>query len=58
MDKLRDENKAMREQINKSCCPNCGMATTSKDTSMNTGERQLRMENSRLKAEVETLSSV
>ncbi|KAI9161837.1 hypothetical protein LWI28_021188 [Acer negundo] len=30
MEKLRDDNKAMRETINKSCCPNCGTATTSR----------------------------
>ncbi|KAG2729052.1 hypothetical protein I3843_01G227600 [Carya illinoinensis] len=55
MDKLRDENKAMREQINKACCPNCGTATTSRDSSVTTEEQQLRIENARLKAEVEKL---
>ncbi|XP_035548052.1 homeobox-leucine zipper protein GLABRA 2-like [Juglans regia] len=55
MDKLRDENKAMREQINKACCPNCGTATTSRDASVTTEEQQLRIENARLKAEVEKL---
>ncbi|KAE7997460.1 hypothetical protein FH972_002096 [Carpinus fangiana] len=55
MEKLRDENKAMREQINKSCCPNCGTATTSRDASVTTEEQQLRIENARLKAEVEKL---
>lgn len=52
IEKLREENKAMREAINKACCPNCGMATTSRDTSMTTEEQQLRIENARLKAEV------
>lgn len=52
MEKLRDENKAMREAINKACCPNCGTATTSRDTSMNSEEQQLRIENAKLKAEV------
>ena len=52
LEKLRDENKAMRETINKSCCPNCGMATTSKEGSMTTEEQQLRIENAKLKAEV------
>ncbi|KAJ4718106.1 Homeobox-leucine zipper protein like [Melia azedarach] len=55
MEKLRDENRAMREAINKACCPNCGMATTSRDTSMTTEEQQLRIENAKLKAEVEKL---
>ncbi|KAI4381920.1 hypothetical protein MLD38_007938 [Melastoma candidum] len=55
MEKLRDENKAMRETIQKSCCPNCGSATTSKDTTLTTQEQQLRIENARLKAEVEKL---
>ncbi|XP_050380573.1 homeobox-leucine zipper protein GLABRA 2 isoform X2 [Argentina anserina] len=55
MEKLRDENKAMREKINKACCPNCGSATTSKDASLTTEEQQLRIENARLKSEVEKL---
>ncbi|CAM8999498.1 unnamed protein product [Rhodiola kirilowii] len=55
MDKLRDENKSMREIIKKSCCPNCGNATTSKDSSVTTEEQQLRIENARLKSEVEKL---
>ena len=52
MEKLRDENKAMREQINKACCPNCGTATTSREAALITEEQQLRIENARLKAEV------
>ncbi|XP_002516023.2 homeobox-leucine zipper protein GLABRA 2 [Ricinus communis] len=55
MEKLRDENKAMRETINKACCPNCGTATTSRDTSLTTEEQQLRIENAKLKSEVEKL---
>jgi|UniRef100_A0A2N9FB88 homeobox-leucine zipper protein len=55
MEKLRDENKAMREQINKAACPNCGTATTSREAAMTTEEQQLRIENARLKAEVEKL---
>ncbi|XVF24972.1 hypothetical protein REPUB_Repub13aG0173200 [Reevesia pubescens] len=58
MEKLRYENKAMRETINKACCPNCGMATTSKDGSMTTEEQQLRIENVKLKAEVEKLRTL
>lgn len=52
MEKLREENKAMRETINKACCPNCGLSTTSRDTSLTTQEQQLRIENAKLKAEV------
>ncbi|XP_021627145.1 homeobox-leucine zipper protein GLABRA 2 isoform X2 [Manihot esculenta] len=57
MEKLREENKAMRETINKACCPSCGMATTSSetDTSLTTEEHHLRIENAKLKAEVEKL---
>ncbi|XWS11935.1 hypothetical protein CRYUN_Cryun37aG0048100 [Craigia yunnanensis] len=55
LEKLREENKAMRETKNKACCPNCGMATTSKDGSMKTEEQQLRIENAKLKAELEKL---
>lgn len=57
MERLRDENKAMRETIKKACCPNCGSATTSsnRDAALTTEEQQLRIENARLKAEVEKL---
>ncbi|KAG6727877.1 hypothetical protein I3842_02G145700 [Carya illinoinensis] len=55
MEKLREENKAMREQINKACCPNCGTATTSQDAAVTTDEQQLKIENARLKTEVEKL---
>ncbi|KAF2301204.1 hypothetical protein GH714_020810 [Hevea brasiliensis] len=55
MEKLREENKAMRETINKACCPNCGMATTTRETSLTTEEQHLRIENAKLKAEVEKL---
>ncbi|CAK7356706.1 unnamed protein product [Dovyalis caffra] len=59
MDKLRDENKSMREAINRACCPNCGTATTSRDSSLTTDqEKQLRIENAKLKAEVEKLRTV
>ncbi|KAF6164417.1 hypothetical protein GIB67_025243 [Kingdonia uniflora] len=56
MDKLRDENLCMRETIKKACCPNCGFATSSKDVS-STGEQQLRIENAKLKAEIEKLQA-
>ncbi|KAL5824695.1 hypothetical protein ACOSQ3_020758 [Xanthoceras sorbifolium] len=55
MEKLRDDNKVMRETINKACCPNCGTATTSRDAALTTEEQQLRIENAKLKAEVEKL---
>ncbi|KAL9387801.1 hypothetical protein Peur_020925 [Populus x canadensis] len=58
MDKLREENKTMRETINKACCPNCGTATTSRGTALTTEEQQLRIENAKLKAEVEKLRAV
>ncbi|KAE8656974.1 Homeobox-leucine zipper protein ROC9 [Hibiscus syriacus] len=58
MEKLREENKAMREIINKACCINCGMATTTKDGSIIAEEQQLRIENAKLKAEVEKLRRV
>uniref|UniRef100_A0A1D1Y8Q0 Homeobox-leucine zipper protein GLABRA 2 n=1 Tax=Anthurium amnicola TaxID=1678845 RepID=A0A1D1Y8Q0_9ARAE len=55
MEKLREENRNMRETINKACCPNCGSLTTYKDATKTTEVQQLRLENSRLKAEIEKL---
>uniref|UniRef100_A0A2P2LIQ7 Homeobox-leucine zipper protein GLABRA 2-like n=1 Tax=Rhizophora mucronata TaxID=61149 RepID=A0A2P2LIQ7_RHIMU len=55
IDKLREENKSLRETINKSCCPNCGVATTSRDSALTAEEQQLRIENAKLKAEIEKL---
>lgn len=52
MEKLQEENKSLREMIKKACCPNCGLAISSKDTVMTSEEQQLRIENARLKAEV------
>ncbi|XP_022861561.1 homeobox-leucine zipper protein GLABRA 2-like, partial [Olea europaea var. sylvestris] len=52
MEKIREENKVLRENFKKSCCPNCGFATSGKDA---TEEQQLRIENARLKEEVEKL---
>lgn len=49
IDKLRDENKSLREAIKKQCCPNCG---STKDNITSTEDNKLRIENSRLKAEV------
>ncbi|XP_059643395.1 homeobox-leucine zipper protein GLABRA 2 [Cornus florida] len=55
MDKLRDENKSLRETIKNAACPNCGFATSSRDASATTEEQQLRIENARLKSEIEKL---
>ncbi|XP_024969955.1 homeobox-leucine zipper protein GLABRA 2 isoform X3 [Cynara cardunculus var. scolymus] len=51
MDKLRDENKMLRETIKKGTCPNCGFGSSSKDAITYTDEQQLRIENAKLKAE-------
>lgn len=53
IEKLKEKNKSLRETINKACCPNCGVPTTSRDGVMPTEEQQLRIENAKLKAEVE-----
>ncbi|GAU10988.1 hypothetical protein TSUD_112810 [Trifolium subterraneum] len=55
IEKLREKNKTLRETINKACCPNCGVPTTNKDGAMPSEEQQLRIENAKLKAEVEKL---
>ncbi|XP_061359335.1 homeobox-leucine zipper protein GLABRA 2-like [Gastrolobium bilobum] len=55
IDKLKEKNKTLRDTINRACCPNCGVATTSRDGAMPTEEQQLRIENAKLKAEVEKL---
>lgn len=55
IEKLREKNKTLRETINKACCPNCGVPTTNRDGTMATEEQQLRIENAKLKAEVERL---
>ncbi|KAI3759684.1 hypothetical protein L6452_07680 [Arctium lappa] len=55
MDKLRDENKMLRETIKKGSCPNCGFGSSSKDATTYTDEQQLRIENAKLKAEIEKL---
>ncbi|TVU35032.1 hypothetical protein EJB05_16898, partial [Eragrostis curvula] len=49
MDKLQEENRAMRELIKKpSPCPSCGVASGNE-------EHLLRLENAKLKAEIESL---
>ncbi|XP_062180833.1 homeobox-leucine zipper protein ROC9 [Phragmites australis] len=58
LEKLQEENRAMRELIRKSSdCPSCGVATSSDATAaaVVTGEQLLRLENTRLKAEMERL---
>ncbi|XP_016169615.1 homeobox-leucine zipper protein GLABRA 2 [Arachis ipaensis] len=56
IEKLKEKNKGLRETINKACCPNCGVATTStRDGAIPTEEQQLRIENAKLKAEIEKL---
>nr|XP_043615141.1 homeobox-leucine zipper protein GLABRA 2 [Erigeron canadensis] len=57
MDKVRDENKLLRETIKKGTCPNCGFGSSSKDAAANTNERQLQIENAKLKAEIEKLKT-
>lgn len=51
MDKLREENKGLREIVTKGACLNCGVPTV-KDAIISTEEQQLRIENVQLKAEV------
>ncbi|KAJ0440783.1 putative transcription factor & lipid binding HD-SAD family [Helianthus annuus] len=53
LDTLRDENKLLREMIKKGTCSNCG--SSSKDATTNNEEQQLRVENAKLKAQIETL---
>ncbi|KAL0562136.1 hypothetical protein IC582_002587 [Cucumis melo] len=60
MEKLREENQAMREMISKSSCPKgcCSASTNSLDPVFNTSDQQqqqLVTEIARLKAEVERL---
>lgn len=56
IEKLRDQNKELRETIKNNCCPNCGFASSpaGKDPMVagTGGEQQLRIENARLRAEV------
>ncbi|URE30948.1 START [Musa troglodytarum] len=51
IEKLREENRTMREKLKKGCCPNCGYTTLSNDTTITTEEQQHRIENARQKAE-------
>lgn len=53
IDKLRDENKALRESIKKQSCPNCGFGSPNREAVSGTDDQKLRIENARLKAEVQ-----
>ncbi|GAA0150294.1 homeodomain transcription factor [Lithospermum erythrorhizon] len=56
IEKLREENKGLRESIKNASCSSCGFTTSlTKDKQIGTEEKQLRMENARLKAEIEKL---
>lgn len=52
MNRLRDENKGLREIIAKGACPNCGIPSSAKDAVIPSEVQHLRIENSRLKSEV------
>lgn len=59
IEKLRQETKTLREGVKKSSCPNCGFSSSNKDATAATGEEQkLRIENAKLKAEVERLRTM
>ncbi|KAL7099970.1 hypothetical protein ACP275_09G119800 [Erythranthe tilingii] len=62
MDKLRDENKVLRETLKSPSCPNCGFTTTTtsgkESITAATEEQRLRVENATLKTEVEKLRSI
>lgn len=54
LEKLQEENRAMRELVTKSShCPSCGVPSSSASAAT-TEEQLLRLENARLKAEVRT----
>ncbi|CAN4088971.1 unnamed protein product [Withania somnifera] len=56
IEKLREENKGLRETSKNPSCPNCGFAGSSNNApTVPTEEQQLRIENARLRAEVEKL---
>ncbi|CAA0826926.1 Homeobox-leucine zipper protein GLABRA 2, partial [Striga hermonthica] len=58
IDKLRAENKALRDAVKNSSCPNCGFGSSTNDAVSSTHDQKLRIENARLKAEVEKLTSI
>ncbi|RWR95922.1 hypothetical protein CKAN_02528300 [Cinnamomum micranthum f. kanehirae] len=55
-DKFRCENIAMRETLKNVICPSCGEPPDGKDMHFN--EQDLRMENARLKEELDRVSSI
>ncbi|GAB4850213.1 Homeobox-leucine zipper protein GLABRA 2 [Ancistrocladus abbreviatus] len=58
IEKLKEESKSLRETVQKASCPNCGFATTGRDATVAPEDQQLRIENARLKAEVEKLRMI
>ena len=52
MNRLREENKALREIVAKGACLNCGVLASAKDSIIPSEFQQLRIENARLKSEV------
>ncbi|KAJ4753197.1 Homeobox-leucine zipper protein ROC8 [Rhynchospora pubera] len=55
-DKIRCENIAMREALKNVMCPNCGAPPISEDSYFD--EQKLRMENTRLKEELDRVSGL
>ncbi|KAL0354130.1 UNVERIFIED_CONTAM: Homeobox-leucine zipper protein ROC2 [Sesamum angustifolium] len=55
-EKLRMENMRYREALNNACCPACGGMATIGD--MSHDERHLRIENARLREEIDRISSI
>ncbi|ONK74994.1 uncharacterized protein A4U43_C03F12210 [Asparagus officinalis] len=55
-DKIRCENIAMREALKNIICPNCGGPPVNEDSYFD--EQKLRMENARLKEELDRVSSI
>ncbi|KAJ3700297.1 hypothetical protein LUZ61_004002 [Rhynchospora tenuis] len=55
-DKIRCENIAMREALKNVMCPNCGAPPISEDSYFD--EQKLRMENARLKEELDRVSGL
>ncbi|GFP78795.1 homeobox-leucine zipper protein hdg2 [Phtheirospermum japonicum] len=55
-EKLRAENMRYREVLNNASCPACGGPTPIRDTSFH--EQQLRIENARLREEIEHISTM
>ncbi|XP_020684394.1 homeobox-leucine zipper protein ROC8 [Dendrobium catenatum] len=55
-DKIRCENIAMREALKNAICPTCGSSQESEDSYFD--EQKLRMENARLKEELDRVSTI